>query len=58
MPLASATFRLAGDEEFELHLKPGTRIRASCILGVQDVGNGLSAASTLFQAKIRKNEEV
>ena len=24
MPLASATFRLAGDEEFELQIKPGT----------------------------------
>ena len=45
MPLASATFRLAGDEEFGLHLNPGTR---TGFLSVQDVGNGL------FQAKIRK----
>ena len=32
--LASATFRLAGGEEFELHLKPGT---GTGFLGVQNV---------------------
>ena len=45
MPLASATFRLAGDEEFELQIKPGT---GTGFKGVQEVEPGL------YQAKIRK----
>ena len=49
MPLASATFRLAGGEEFELHLKPGT---GTGFLGVQNVGD------SVYQAKIRKKDGV
>ena len=45
MPLASATFRVAGDEEFELQVKPGT---GTGFKGVQEVEPGL------YQAKNRK----
>ena len=45
MPLASATFRVAGDEEFELQIKPGT---GTGFKGVQEVEPGL------YQAKNRK----
>ena len=48
MPLASATFRLAGDEDFELQIKPGT---GTGFKGVQEVEPGL------YQAKIRKIQE-